>query len=65
MPAAENPDAQTFHRSRNAGRHMAQEMVKWSLEHARSETPVDPRVVIQAATEYLNETLASGQPPEA
>ena len=59
-------DSQIYHRSRNAGRHMAQELVKWSLAAERAEAPVDARIVMESASEYLTETLASaGQAPPA
>ena len=59
-------ESQTFHRSRSAGRRMAQEMVHWVMEARRSDSPVDARVVLQAAIDFLSETLAnSGPPPES
>jgi hypothetical protein len=61
-PPAEN-DAEVFDRSRSAGRRMAQELVRWALEAQASETPLDPRVVVQAADEYLADALASGESP--
>jgi hypothetical protein len=41
---------------------MAQEMVRWVMEARSSDTPVDARVVLQAAIDYLSETLASSGP---
>lgn len=35
--------------------------VKWSLAAERADTPVDARIVMEAASEYLADTLASGQ----
>jgi hypothetical protein len=62
---ADQDDTDLMHRSRNAGRRMAAELCRRAMEGGRAtEARVEPRVVVQAASDYLTESLASGHDPK-
>jgi hypothetical protein len=67
MGAGSDHASDVFHASRHAGRAMASELSRWAIE-SNADTRLDARVVIEAAIEFLQDTIArSGapQPPAA
>jgi hypothetical protein len=44
---------------------MASELSRWAMDARRGDAQLDARVVIEAAIEFLQETIASPRPPQS
>jgi hypothetical protein len=54
-----------FKASRRAGRAMASQLSRFAMDAERGDPQLDARVVIEAAIEFLQETIASPRPPQS